>query len=75
MKEESRVKRTYKTPKAIHVDFHYDVQVKAASSDLGVYGDPQQIGRCQQNNEYTCVYFWNADGPLCQSDPFSLGRS
>lgn len=66
------MKRTYKTPKAIHVDFQYDVQVKAASSGVSSHGDPNQIGRCQQSSETSCTYFWIADTVLCQSNPFSL---
>lgn len=67
------MKRTYQTPKAIHLDFHYDERVTAESGgDLAPYGDPNNIGYCQQSNPNSCTYFWNADGPLCQSDPFSL---
>lgn len=66
------MKRTYKKPKAIHVDFHYDEQVKAESSGVALYGDPQHIGRCQQSSETSCVYFWTAGTTVCQSAPFSL---
>lgn len=66
------MKRTYKTPKAIQVDFRYDVHVKAASSGVSLYGDPNQIGRCQQSSETSCTYFWIAGTTLCQSNPFSL---
>lgn len=66
------MKRTYKTPKAILVDFSYDVQIKATSSNVSGYGDPQQIGRCQQSSEVTCVYFWEAGTTVCKSAPFSL---
>ena len=68
------MKRKYKTPKAIHVDFHYDVQVKAASSGVALYGDPNHIGYCQQSNPTTCTYFWKADSTACQSTPMSLGK-
>ena len=70
------MKRKYQTPKAIHVDFHYDVQVKATSDgsgNLAPYGDPQQIGRCQQSSVTSCTYFWTAGTTVCQSNPFSLG--
>lgn len=66
------MKRTYKTPKAIHVDFHYDVQVKASSSGVALYGDPNHIGRCQQSSDTACTYFWTAGTTICQSNPFSL---
>lgn len=66
------MKRTYKKTKAIHVDFHYDVQVKAESSGVALYGDPQHIGRCQQSSETSCVYFWTAGSTVCQSASFSL---
>ena len=36
------MKRTYKTPKAIQVDFRYDVHVKASSSGVALYGDPAE---------------------------------
>lgn len=66
------MKRTYKTPKAIQVDFRYDVHVKAASSGVALYGDPNHIGRCQQSSDTSCTFFWIADTTLCQSNPFSL---
>ena len=68
------MKRTYKTPKAVHVDFSYDEQVTASSmGNVATYGDPQEIGRCQQSNENTCMVFWNDDYPgKCQWLPFSL---
>lgn len=66
------MKRTYKTPKALHVDFHYDVQVKAASSGVALYGDPNHIGRCQQSSDTTCMYFWTAGTTVCQANPFRL---
>lgn len=66
------MKRTYKTPKAIHVDFHYDVQVKAASGGVALYGDPNGIGRCQQSSETSCVHFWTVGAQVCESNPFSL---
>lgn len=66
------MKRTYKTPKAIQVDFRYDVHVKAASSGVALYGDPNHIGRCQQSSDTSCTFFWIAGTTLCQSIPFSL---
>ena len=67
------MKRKYQTPKAIHVDFHYDVQVKATSSGgVALYGDPNNIGYCQQSDPTGCVYFWRADSTACQSAPLSL---
>lgn len=66
------MKRIYETPKALHVDFHYDVQVKAASGYVATYGDPNQIGRCQQSSATACTYFWTAGTTLCQSNPFKL---
>ena len=66
------MKRTYITPKAIHVDFHYEEQVKATSSGVALYGDPNHIGRCQQSSETSCTYFWTAGTTVCQANPFSL---
>ena len=66
------MKRAYKKPKAVHVDFHYDVQVKAASGDVALYGDPQQIGRCQQSSATECTVFWETDWTTCKITPFSL---
>lgn len=68
------MKRTYKTPKAIHVDFHYDVQIKAASSDVAPYGDPNRIGYCQQSSPFTCTYFWIAGTTVCQANPLRLWK-
>lgn len=66
------MKRIYKTPKAIHVDFQYEEQVKAASSGVALYGDPNHIGRCQQSSETSCVHFWTVGTHVCESNPFSL---
>ena len=72
------MKRMYKTPKAIHVDFHYDVQVRATSpgggEDVAPFGDPQKIGYCQQSNPASCMYFWLTDSGYCQSAPMSIGN-
>lgn len=66
------MKRTYKTPKALLVDFHYDVQIKAASSGVALYGDPNHIGRCQQSSDTSCTYFWTTSTAVCQTNPFRL---
>lgn len=66
------MKRTYEKTKAIHMDFHYDVQVKAASGGVALYGDPNHIGRCQQSSETSCVYFWTVGAQVCEYNPFSL---
>ena len=72
------MKRTYEKPKVVHVDFHYDVQVKAESTGTGggentaPFGDPNSIGRCQQSDPASCTYFWTAGSSACQSAPFSL---
>lgn len=66
------MKRQYKTPKALHVDFRYDEQIKATSSGVALYGDPNQIGRCQQSSDVSCFHFWATDTELCESNPFSL---
>ena len=66
------MKRKYKTPKAVHVDFHYDVQVKAESSGVALYGDPNQIGRCQQSSDTSCTFFWSSNLTVCQAEPFRL---
>ena len=67
----SNVKRKYKTPKAMLVDFHYDVQVKASSGNIATYGDPQEIGRCQQSSPTSCMVFWSSE-VYCKMEPFSL---
>lgn len=68
------MKRTYKTPKAVHVDFSYEEQVTATSAgNIATYGDPQEIGRCQQSSMTDCVHFWNESYPgKCLQHPFSL---
>lgn len=66
------MKRTYKTPKAMLVDFCYDEQVTAASSGVALHGDPNHIGRCQQSSETTCVYFWSTVINQCRAEPFSI---
>lgn len=66
------MKRTSKTPKAIHVDFRYDVQGKAESGGVALYGDANHIGRCQQSSETSCAHFWTVGAQVCGSNPFSL---
>ena len=66
------MKKPYKTPKAIHVDFHYEEQVTAQSSGVALYGDPNQIGRCQQSSANSCVHFWTVGEQVCVANPFSL---
>ena len=66
------MKRTYKTPKAMLVDFCYDEQVTAASSGVTLHGDPNHIGRCQQSSETTCVHFWSTVINLCKAEPLSI---
>ena len=67
------MKRVYKTPKAKLVDFTYDEQVVATSGFIADYGDPQQIGRCQQGSATDCKVFWNDSYPeKCSMMPFSL---
>lgn len=67
------MKRVYKTPKAVLVDFCYDEQVVAASSGVALHGDPNQIGKCQQSSENSCVSFWNTSiAGQCKYDPLSI---
>lgn len=67
------MKRTYKTPKAMLVDFCYDEQVTADSSGVALHGDPNHIGRCQQSSPTTCVHFWStAIADQCKAEPFSI---
>lgn len=67
------MKRVYKTPKAVLVDFCYDEQVVADSSGgVASHGDPNHIGRCQQSDARTCVYFWLNLGSQCEHKPVSL---
>jgi len=70
------MKRAYKAPKAVLIDFTYDEQVVAASENVATYGDPQVIGRCQQSSASSCMVFWNSDyGDACKMEPFSLRPS
>ncbi len=70
------MKRTYQKPKAVHVDFQYEEQVTASSQAVALFGDPDQIGRCQQSNPSTgpegCRVFWTEGSTACQMKPFSL---
>ena len=67
------MKRMYQTPKAKAIDFCYDEQVVAASGNVADYGDPQEIGRCQQSSPTSCMAFWNENYPgKCTHTPFSL---
>ena len=68
------MKRTYKTPKAIHVDFQYEEQVRADSGYVSGYGDSDRHGYCQQNSPTSCRQFW-FDSTYCASDPWSLRPS
>lgn len=69
------MKRVYVTPKAKLIDFTYDEQVTAASSGVALYGDPNQIGRCQQSSDTSCTYFWTVGAQVCASNPFSLRQT
>ena len=67
------MKRVYNTPKVKYVDFTYDEQVTASSGNVATYGDPQEIGRCQQSSDTECKVFWNDNYPgKCDMLPFSL---
>lgn len=67
------MKKSYKAPKAVLIDFTYDEQVVASSGNVSDYGDPQEIGRCQQSSPVSCVAFWNDNYPgKCTHTPFSL---
>ena len=69
------MKRTYKTPKAVHVDFHYEEQVTATSLGEGHvsgYGDPNHTGYCQQYSPYTCTSFFLANLDFCSETAWSF---
>lgn len=67
------MKRQYRSPRAVKVDFTYDEHVTATSGGIATYGDPQQIGRCQQSSATTCMHFWTAQFEgMCSADPLSL---
>ena len=66
------MKKTYKAPKVLQIDFNYDEQVVAESSGVALHGDPQHIGKCQQSDEKTCVAFWTVGSMPCEFNPFSL---
>lgn len=69
------MKRPYATPKAKLIDFTYDEQVTAASSGVALYGDPNNIGRCQQSSDTSCVHFWTVGDQVCEANPFSLRQT
>ena len=66
------MKRSYKTPKVMRIDFCYNEQVVAKSGNVANYGDPQEIGRCQQSSSTSCMVFWKDS--YCQLEPFSLRK-
>lgn len=68
------MKRTYTPPKAVHVDFRYEEQVKATSvsGNVSGYGDPNYTGYCQQNSPYTCTSFFLAGLDACPETAWSL---
>ena len=49
------MKRVYKTPKAVLVDFCYDEQVVADSSGVALFGDPNHIGNLGSQCEHKPV--------------------
>ena len=66
------MKKAYRKPKAMAIDFRYDEQVTASSGgNVADYGDPQHIGKCQQSNAASCKAFWYVASQPCQTDPFS----
>lgn len=64
------MKKAYRKPKAMVVDFCYDEQVTASSGNVATYGDPQHIGLCQQSSATACMHFWT-DWSKCQEAPHS----
>ena len=72
------MKRIYKKPKAILVDFHYDEKVTASSIGGGHYVEygHSSVGRCQYTSGTACTNIFNpAHGALCDwAVPWS-GRS
>lgn len=61
------MKRTYKTPKAVHVDFNYEEKVTASSGDIALYGDGNNLNVCQQVST-TCWKWWTTDTSLCRQE-------
>lgn len=62
------MKRTYKKPKAVLVDFHYDEKVTASSVGGDIYGGygHDAVGRCQYTSGTVCTNIFNPkDGALC----------
>lgn len=69
------MKRTYRTPKAVLVDFCFDEQVKAQSSDIAPYQDPPpKLDRCRQWYSTDCSVFWDTvvNAGVCVSMPYGL---
>ena len=66
------MKKAYKAPKAMMIDFIYDEQIRAESAgDWGKVGDPDSVGLCQQMDPTRCRVFW-MDGSAalsCKADP------
>lgn len=66
------MKKAYRKPKAMVVDFCYDEQVTASSGNVANYGDPKHIGKCQQSSAASCTAFWYVASQPCGSDPLSI---
>ena len=69
------MKKAYKAPKVVMIDFTYDEQVTATSTpggNVANWGDPDRTGYCQQSSETSCRYFWIGGTDWCTSAPFSL---
>ena len=72
------MKKMYRTPKAVFVDFAFDEQVKAASVDVSDYQDPPpKLNRCRQFYSTDCSHFFQIEihGEVCASNPYSLRPS
>ena len=68
------MKKTYTTPKVRYIDFTYDEHITAASDpsgDIGLVGDPNQVGLCQQMDKTKCLAFWldGIVGTTCREEP------
>ncbi len=67
------MKRTYKTPKAMLVDFCYDEHVAASSGQqppIAPQNDPNNTGHCQQALSAFCRAFWTDS--RCDAMPVSI---
>ena len=67
------MKKGYKKPTAAMINYTYDDQVVAASTNYNGYGDGHYTGYCQYWNGSTtgngCTDYWQAGSAVCNKAP------